>query len=81
MRGARFVAAIALAVVAVPLNANATFSCFVTARGERRCACVGGADCIALQKSGSCKSRFKCDDSELGALICSCEASRSSKVN
>ena len=81
MRGARLVLAIALTIATVPLSAHAAFSCFVTARGERRCACVGGADCIDLQKSGSCKSHFKCDDSELGALICSCQASRSSKAN
>ena len=41
-------------------------------KGERKCACIGGADCVALQKSGDCKSRFKWDESELRALICSC---------
>jgi hypothetical protein len=81
LRAALLVAAIVLAVGVAPFTAQATFSCFVTAQGEPKCACIGGADCIALQKSGDCKTRFKCDDSELGALVCSCKANRSSKID
>jgi 2-keto-4-pentenoate hydratase/2-oxohepta-3-ene-1,7-dioic acid hydratase in catechol pathway len=42
-------------------------------QGPRR-ACVGGTDCFELEKSGNCKSALKCDNGELGAMICSLQS-------
>ena len=78
-------ALLALAIVAATLlaisDACATFNCFATPQRERRCACIDGKNCLEMQKSGSCKSGFTCDDSELGALICSCKAERPSRIH
>ena len=78
MRAALLTVAIAAAILLALSKAQATFDCFETSQRERRCACTGGRNCIELQKSGSCKSGFKCDDSELGATICSCKAVKTS---
>ena len=74
MRAALLTVAIMAAIFLVAFEAQATFDCFETPQGQRRCACLGGENCIELQKSGTCKSDFKCDDSEVGAMICSCRA-------
>jgi hypothetical protein len=74
------VAIVTLTLLPVP-DAAATFNCFDTPQRERRCACIGGSNCIELEKSGSCKSDFECDDGELGAIICSCKAVGLSKTH
>jgi hypothetical protein len=80
MRAALLTVGIAAAILLLLSKAQATFDCFETSQRERRCACTGGRNCIELQKSGSCKSGFKCDDSELGAMICSCKAAKTSRT-
>src|SRR6185312_3051030 len=74
MRAALLTVVIGAVLILALSNAWAVFNCFDTPQGERRCACIGGDNCIQMQKSGSCKSGFKCDDSELGSMICSCKA-------
>jgi hypothetical protein len=73
MRAILFALAIA-ALTLLSTDALTAFDCFDTPQRERRCACTGGSNCIELEKSGNCKSDFKCDDGELGAIICSCKA-------
>jgi hypothetical protein len=80
MEGEMRAALLTVAIAAAIAQAQATFDCFETPQGERRCACMGGRNCIELQKSGSCKSGFKCDDSELGAMICGCKAVKTSRT-
>jgi hypothetical protein len=79
MRAALLTVVIAAAIFLALSKAQATFDCFETPKGEWRCAYMGGRNCIELQKSGSCKSGFKCDDSELGAMICGCKAVKTSR--
>jgi hypothetical protein len=67
-----------LALSLAPSDARATFNCFETPDGEHRCACIGAENCNAMQKSNSCKTDPTCDHSELGVLICSCRAARTS---
>lgn len=76
MRMALLTVAIAAAILLALSGAHAAFDCFETSQHQLRCACTGGRDCIELQNSGRCKSGFKCDDGELGAMICSCKAVR-----
>lgn len=80
MRAVLFALAIGSPTI-LSANARAAFNCFDTPQRERRCACTGGSNCIELEKSGNCKSDFKCDDGELGAIICSCKAVRLSKTH
>jgi hypothetical protein len=75
MRAALLTITIVAALFLALSNARATFNCFETPQGERRCACIGGSNCSEMQKSANCKSGFKCDDGELGAMVCSCKAS------
>jgi hypothetical protein len=69
---------IAAALVLACSNAWANFNCFETPEGKRRCACIGSVDCSELQKSDSCQSSLECDNRQLGAMICSCKAARTS---
>jgi hypothetical protein len=62
-------------------SAGATFNCFDTPGQGRKCACIGSNDCSEMRKSGNCKSSPECDNSELGAIICSCKAERTSRTN
>jgi len=59
----------------------AKFNCFETPGEGRRCACVGSGDCSEMQKSGACKSTPDCDNSQLGAIICSCKATGTSRTS
>jgi hypothetical protein len=56
-----------------------SFNCFDTPNGEHKCACIGVAGCKEMQQSGNCKSDLVCDQDQLGAIICSCNARRTSK--
>jgi hypothetical protein len=49
---------------------------FRTPEGKRRCACIGDVNCSEMRKSDNCKSDLQCDNGQLGAVICSCEAGR-----
>jgi|GEM_PF-1987725 hypothetical protein len=80
MRSALLVLSIVAAFLLACPNARAKFNCFKTPQGEHRCACVGANDCSEMQKSDSCKSGPECDDRQLGAIICSCKAARTSRT-
>jgi hypothetical protein len=80
MRVALLVLTLTMASLAGSLSAVAEFNCFGTPGKGARCACVGANDCSEMKKSGSCKSDAACDKGELGAIICSCKAARTSKV-
>jgi len=62
------------------LEARATFKCFETPGEGRRCACTGATDCSKMKNSDSCKSDPKCDNSELGVIICSCKTAQTSRT-
>ena len=72
MRAALLVLTIVAASSLVHSDTWAKFNCFETPEGKRGCACIGG-DCGEMRKSDSCKSGLECDNSQLGAVICSCE--------
>jgi hypothetical protein len=59
--------------------ARENFNCFDTPTGEHKCACIGVASCKQMQQSGNCKSDLVCDQDQLGAIICSCNAGRTSR--
>ena len=80
MREALLILTIVAALFLAHSNAWATFNCFETPQGERRCACIGADDCSEMQKSDGCKSGPECDNSQLGAIICSCKAVRTSRT-
>jgi hypothetical protein len=61
-------------------DARAEFNCFETPGEGSRCACIGANDCTEMKNSDSCKSEAECDKGDLGAIICSCKAARSSKA-
>jgi hypothetical protein len=61
-------------------EASADFNCFESYGGERRCACIGTSDCSQMKSSDSCKSEPKCDNAELGAIVCSCKAAKTSRT-
>ncbi len=63
-----------LEAFALTHRAQASFSCFDTPDSGRRCACVGSGECDELLKSGDCRSKARCDNGELGPIICSCKA-------
>ncbi len=74
--------AVALVMMAALLSrsfALESFNCFDTPNGEHKCACIGVAGCKEMQQSGNCKSELVCDQDQLGAIICSCNARRTSK--
>ena len=37
------------------------------------------AGCKEMQQSGNCKSELVCDQDQLGAVVCSCNAGRTSR--
>jgi hypothetical protein len=80
MRSALLILSIVAALFLARSNAWATFNCFETPEGERRCACIGAYDCREMQKSDSCESGPECDNRQLGAIICSCKAERTSRT-
>jgi len=53
---------------------------FETPGEGRRCACIGAGNCSEMKNSDSCASGPECDKSELGAIICSCKAARTSRT-
>ena len=55
-------------------------SSFETPGEGRRCACIGAGNCSEMKNSDSCASGPECDKSELGAIICSCKAARTSRT-
>jgi len=77
---------VALLVVTVTLalvwsgDAGAEFNCFQTPGEGPRCACIGANDCTQMKNSDNCKSEAECDRGELGAVVCSCKAARSSNA-
>ena len=54
---------------------------FDTPSEGRRCACIGVRQCDEMLKSGDCKSDPRCDNGELGAIVCSCKAVRTSRYD
>ena len=46
--------------------------------GSEHCAHAG--NCSEMKNSDSCTSGPECDKSELGAIICSCKAARTSRT-
>jgi hypothetical protein len=76
MRAALLVIALAVASLLGSVDAWTKFDCFETPGEGRRCACVGAGNCSEMKSSDSCKSDPECDKSELGAIICSCKAVR-----
>jgi hypothetical protein len=80
MRPALLILTSVAALLLARSNAGATFNCFETPQRERRCACVGAEDCGEMQKSDNCKSGPECDNRQLGAIICSCKAARTSRT-
>jgi hypothetical protein len=76
-------AALALALLealALTHPAQAAFKCFDTPGNGHRCACVGPGECGEMLKSGDCKSKPRCDNGELGPIICSCKAARGAQA-
>ena len=55
------------------------YNCFDTPNGEHRCACIGMANCSEMKSSGDCNSGPMCDQDQLGAVVCSCNAGRTSR--
>ena len=70
-----------LAVVSLvgSLDAWAAFNCFETP-GEGRWCAIGAGNCSEMKNSDSGASGPECDKSELGAIICSCKAARTSRT-
>jgi len=77
MRTALLVLTIVAASLLSHSAAWAMFNCFQTPDGDRRCACVGAANCTEMKTSDSCQSDPQCDDRALGAIICNCKAAKS----
>jgi len=80
MRVALLVLTLAVASLVGSLDAWAAFNCFETPGEGRRCACIGAGNCSEMKNSDSCTSGPECDKSELGAIICSCKAARTSRT-
>jgi hypothetical protein len=80
MRVALPVLALTAASLVGSLDAWAEFNCFETPGEGVRCACIGASDCGEMKNSDSCKSDPQCDKGELGAIMCSCKAGRTSKA-
>ena len=79
MRATLLTLSIILTLIPSRSIAQENFTCFDTPNGEHRCACIGVAGCHELQQSGNCKSGLVCDQDQLGAIICTCTAGRSSR--
>jgi len=67
-------------LLALTHSVSETFNCFDTPSEGRRCACIGVRQCDEMLKSGDCKSDPRCDNGELGAIVCSCKAVRTSNT-
>jgi hypothetical protein len=80
MRAALLVLTLTVASLVGSLDALAAFNCFETPGEGRRCACIGAGNCNEMKDSDSCKSDPHCDKSELGAIICSCKAGKTSRT-
>ena len=78
MRAALLTLAIVAALFLARSRAWAAFNCFETPEGERKCACIGRNNCSEMR--GSCKSEPVRDHGELGAVVCSCTAMRTSRT-
>jgi len=79
MRIALLVLTFTIASLSRSMDARAEFNCFQTPGEGVRCACIGASDCSEMKNSGSCKSEAECDKGELGAIVCSCKATRTPK--
>jgi hypothetical protein len=79
MRATLLTITIMIAVLPTRSFALESFNCFDTPNGEHKCACIGVAGCKEMQRSGNCKSDLVCDQNQLGAIICSCNAGRTSR--
>jgi len=79
MRATLLTVIIMMAVLPSRSFAVESFNCFDTPNGEHKCACIGVAGCKEMQQSGNCKSELVCDQDQLGAIICSCSAGRTSR--
>ena len=80
MRATLLTVTIVMVAFPPPSFALESFNCFDTPNGEHKCACIGVAGCREFQQSGNCKSDLVCDQDQLGAIICSCNAGRTSKT-
>ena len=80
MRFALLIVTLTLVSLAWNWDASAEFNCFETPGEGSRCACIGASDCTEMKNSGSCKSEAECDKGDLGAIICSCKAARTSRT-
>jgi hypothetical protein len=81
MRLALLILAFATATPAESGEARTEFNCLQTPGDGTRCACIGASDCGEMKSSGNCKSEAMCDKGELGAIICSCKATRTPKAD
>jgi hypothetical protein len=81
MRIALLVLTLTIASLSRSMDARAEFNCFQTPGEGVRCACIGASDCSEMKNSGSCKSEAECDKGELGAIVCSCKATRTPKAD
>ena len=81
MRVALLVVTVTLASLLGSLDAWVEFNCFDTPGEGFRCACIGANDCTEMKNSDNCKSEAECDKGELGAIVCSCKAARTSKAS
>jgi len=81
MRIALLVLTFTIASLSRSMDARAEFNCFQTPGEGVRCACIGASDCSEMKNSGSCKSEAECDKGELGAIVCSCKATRTPKAD
>ena len=79
MRATYLILTVILILIPSRSFALESFNCFDTPNGEHKCACIGVAGCRELQQSGNCKSDLVCDQDQLGAIICSCNAGRTSR--
>jgi hypothetical protein len=79
MRATYLILTVILTLIPSRSFALESFNCFDTPTGEHKCACIGVAGCRELQQSGNCKSNLVCDQDQLGAIICSCDAGRTSR--
>jgi hypothetical protein len=78
MRTALLMLAI-LGALSLTSSRAGAFDCFNTPELWRRCACIGERDCSAMQASGNCSEAARCDNKELGAVICSCQTAQRSR--
>jgi hypothetical protein len=79
MRATLLILTVILTLISSRSFALESFNCFDTPNGEHKCACIGVAGCKEMQQSGNCKSELVCDQDQLGAIICSCNAGRTSR--